>query len=41
VVVQQIYPERLQLSLTPFLAFYKTAGFQGKTGITLQGNLTF
>jgi hypothetical protein len=41
VVVQQVYPERLQLSLTPFLAFYKAAGFQGKTGITLQGNLTF
>lgn len=41
VVVQQVYPERLQLSLTPFLTFYKAAGFQGKTGITLQGNLTF
>lgn len=40
-VVQQVYPDRLQISLTPFLAFYKVLGFQGKTGISLQANLTF
>lgn len=41
VIAEQIYPERLLMSLTPFVGFYKAKGFQGKTGITLQAYLTF
>jgi hypothetical protein len=41
VIAEQIYPERLLMSLTPFIGFYKAKGFQGKTGITLQAYLTF
>ncbi len=41
VIAQQVYPDRLTLSLTPFLSFAKNVGFQGKTGITLLAYVTF
>lgn len=41
VIAEQIYADRLLLSLTPFVAFAKGAGFQGKSGVTLQAYVKF
>lgn len=41
VYVQQIYPKRLNYSLTPFLQFAKLESFKGKAGISFNLDLLF